>query len=83
MKTASAVVLILGLQIFTLPSVHAGDRIVVPDVPADIEAPAGFKAFFAGHAVGPTATGCSPPASSSASTRPAARNRRRRAPRPS
>jgi uncharacterized protein DUF3455 len=60
MKTASAVVLILGLQIFTLPSVHAGDRIVVPDVPADIEAPAGFKAFFAGHAVGTQNYICAP-----------------------
>ena len=60
MKTVYAIVLALALQLAVLPSLRAGDRILVPDVPGDIAVPTGFKPFFAGHASGTQNYICAP-----------------------
>jgi hypothetical protein len=59
MKTAGA----LALNVAVAGAApHPGDRVVAPLVPANIQVPAGYRAFLAGHAIGTQNYICAPAA---------------------
>jgi hypothetical protein len=63
-RAIAAVVIVLGLGsslAMTEASVRVGIR--VPDVPAELEIPAGYSAYFKGHAIGTQNYVCLPTAS--------------------
>ncbi len=60
---ACATALAVGASVARAPLAHAG-QVTVPPVPANIQVPAGNKAFLVGHAVGTQDYVCLPSASS-------------------
>ena len=52
MKIVDVIALVLGLEVAAAPALPAADRIVPPQVPTLIEAPAGYRPFLIAHAVG-------------------------------
>lgn len=60
--TAWTSVFILPITVALSAIAPATDRIAAPNVPADIEAPAGFKPYFVAHAIGTQNYICAPAA---------------------
>ena len=62
-KTLALIVVTLATALSGVS--HAADRIVPPAVPAGLEAPAGYKPFLVGHAIGTQNYICAPAATAS------------------
>ena len=60
MKIVDVIALVIGLEVAAAPALPAADRIVPPEVPSNIEAPAGYKPFLIAHAVGTQNYICAP-----------------------